>query len=104
MTENEIHHEVDMIWHNIDINGNGTIDFTEFQVAAINKTNVLTKQKLKKAFQLFDLDNSGSISSTELKNTLGNLIGKKMSDQVWIEMIKEVDLDGSGEIEFEEFQ
>jgi Ca2+-binding EF-hand superfamily protein len=33
-----------------------------------------------KAFKLFDLDDSGSISADELKKTLGNLVGKKMSD------------------------
>ncbi len=30
MTDFEIQHEVDMMWHNIDIDGSGLIDFTEF--------------------------------------------------------------------------
>jgi calcium-dependent protein kinase len=62
---------VDDIWNKIDMDGSGTIDYTEWAVGTINKANVLTKQKLKKAFDMFDLDGSGKINSLELKTVLG---------------------------------
>ena len=48
-------------------------------------------------------DGSGSISATEIKNVLG--VGKKEgSTQIWGDVIKEVDIDGDGEIQYEEFE
>ena len=55
------------------------------------------------AFELFDKDKSGSISANEVKQILG--VGKKIgSEEVWIDIIKEVDTNGDGEISFEEFE
>ena len=51
---------------------------------------------------MFDKDNSGSISATEVKDVLG--IGKNIGDQVWNDIISEVDADGDGEISFIEFK
>ena len=62
---------MDDIWNKIDMDGSGTIDYTEWAVGTINKANVLTKQKLKKAFDRFELDGSGKINSLELKTVLG---------------------------------
>ncbi len=61
---------------------------------------------MKAAFQLFDKDGSGAISANEVKEILmghGGETGQKIDDSVWIEIIKEVDLDGNGEIDFKEF-
>lgn len=51
----------------LDSNGNGVIDYSEFLTAAINKTKLLSTQNLEKAFKMFDTDNSGTISIEELK-------------------------------------
>ena len=48
-------------------------------------------------------DNSGSISADEIKGVLG--VGKKLGDdKIWDDIIKEVDTDGNGEVDFEEFK
>lgn len=44
--------------------------FIEWIVATINKEKLLSKEKLKAAFQLFDTDGSGAISSEEVKEIL----------------------------------
>ncbi len=62
-----------MIWMKIDMDGSGAIDYTEWSVGTINKANVITKQKLRKAFEMFDLDGSGRISAQELKAVLGQI-------------------------------
>ena len=103
------------------MDGSGAIDYTEWTVGTINKANVITKGKLKKAFDMFDIDGSGKISAQELKTVLGQMqIGPSQSlnatsvsdtpnnssvdENVWIKMIQEADIDGDGEISLEEFE
>jgi calmodulin len=54
------------------------------------------------AFELFDKDRDGTITTTELGTVIEKL-GQKPSDTDLKEMIKEVDLDGNGSIDFNEF-
>ena len=62
--------EVDKILARVDANGSGEIDYSEWIVATINKDKLLSKDKLKAAFQLFDRDGSGAISADEIKEIL----------------------------------
>ena len=61
---------VDRIFKRVDGDGSGEIDYTEWVIATINKESLLTDEKLKRAFALFDKDGGGSISADEVKNTL----------------------------------
>lgn len=70
-------------------------------MAAIDKEKLLSKDKLGAAFRLFDVDGSGAISSDEVKEILCQ--GQNIDDKVWKEIIDEVDIDGNGEIDFNEF-
>ncbi len=94
--------EVDRIMKIADIDGSGEIDYSEWVVASIDKSKLLTNEKLEAAFNLFDKDNSGAISATEVRDVLG--IGKNIEDKVWNEIIMEVDGNGDGEISFSEFK
>mmetsp|Transcript_7685 Transcript_7685/g.5784 ORF Transcript_7685/g.5784 Transcript_7685/m.5784 type:complete len:145 (+) Transcript_7685:1150-1584(+) len=103
MTEEELKKEVDEIMARLDIDRSGNIDYTEWAVGTINKADVLSTEKLKKAFNLFDKDNSGSISAEEVRMVLG--VGTQIgSEEVWKEIIGEVDANGDGEISFLEFE
>lgn len=62
---------------------------------------MLTKEKLKDAFSLFDKNGDGSIAPHELKDVLFH--GQHFEEGVWENIIKETDKDGNGEIDFEEF-
>mgnify|MGYP000691598503 CR=1 FL=1 len=94
--------EIDELMKKLDNDGSGSIDYTEFVAAAMDKEKVLTKQRIQNCFQLFDKDKSGQISKDELKNMLGG--ADNISDEVWAELIKEVDGNGDGEIGFNEFR
>jgi calcium-dependent protein kinase len=94
--------EVDKIFSNIDYDNNGTISFDEFVKAAIDKKKLLTEEKLKAAFSLFDRNGDGDIEAKELKEVIGD--DSNIDNNVWLQMIKEVDLDGNGVIDFEEFK
>jgi Ca2+-binding EF-hand superfamily protein len=65
----------------------------------------LTEEQIlefKEAFKLFDKDNGGSIDVDELKDALESL-GQIVTEESVQELVDEVDEDGSGEIEFDEF-
>ena len=52
---------------------------------------------------MFIQDGSGAISAEEIKQVLG--VGRKMgSDQIWDDIIKQVDTNGDGEISLDEFE
>ena len=52
----------------LDINGDGKIDYQEFITAAVNRSKLINDQNLEIAFKMFDQDGNGQISITELKN------------------------------------
>ena len=58
--------------------------------------------EFKEAFALFDKDGDGTISPKEL-GTVMNSLGQKPTIAELEAMIKEVDIDGNGEIDFGEF-
>ena len=62
--------EVDAIFKEVDLDGNGEIEFSEWVVASIDKNSLITDDKLKMAFGLFDKDGGGTIDSKEVKSTL----------------------------------
>lgn len=54
------------------------------------------------AFKLFDKNGDGFISSLEIKEVLGK--DSTLNDDIWKNIIKEVDLNGDGEISVQEFK
>jgi ubiquitin-conjugating enzyme E2 variant len=61
------------------------------------------KAKTKETFDLFDLDGNGSISALELRLAMTKF-GEKLTDEEVDEMIREADINGDGQIDYEEFQ
>lgn len=93
---------VDQIFREVDINNDGTIEFTEWLAASIDKKSLLSEEKLEAAFKMFDKDGSGSISASEIKEVIG--VGKNIPEKIWDEIIGEVDDDGSKTIDYQEFK
>ena len=59
-------------------------------------------EEIREAFNLFDTDGSGTIDPKELKAAMQSL-GFEAKNQTIYQMIGDIDKDGSGEIDFEEF-
>ncbi|KAF5749602.1 calcium-binding family protein [Tripterygium wilfordii] len=108
--------EVEEFMTKVDSNGDGLIDFDEFCILC-DESPVLCKEggdqkegggeegDLKEAFDVFDKDKDGLISVEELGSVLDSLglkEGKKIEDCK--EMIKKVDMDGDGMVNFDEFK
>merc|ERR1712000_266078 len=54
----------------VDSNGNGAIDYTEFLAATLECEHYLNKSNCLRAFQTFDLDGDGRIIRQELISLL----------------------------------
>ena len=57
-------------------------------------------QELKEAFAVFDKDGSGTITSDELKEVM-KAMGENLTEEEIDQMIREADIDGDGEINYE---
>ncbi|KAK7040735.1 hypothetical protein VNI00_009641 [Paramarasmius palmivorus] len=91
----------DMI-NEVDADGNGTIDFPEFLTMMARKMrDTDSEEEIKEAFKVFDKDGNGYISAAELRHVMTNL-GEKLTDTEVDEMIREADVDGDGQINYED--
>jgi calmodulin len=87
----------------IHADGSGTIDFTEFLTMMARKMkDTDSEEEILEAFKVFDKDGNGFISAAELRHIMTNL-GEKLTDEEVDEMIREADIDGDGQINYEEF-
>ena len=63
----------DMI-NEVDADGNGTIDFSEFlSLMARKMKDTDTEEELVESFKVFDRDGNGLISAAELRHVMTNL-------------------------------
>lgn len=96
--------ELEQVIKSMDTDGSGTIDYTEFIAASMDKAIYMKQEKLFMAFKALDLDGSGKISKDELKKVLGSEEQfKNKDDKYWDNMIREADKNGDGEIDYNEF-
>ena len=88
-----------------DSNGDGNVDYSEFIAAAFDKVKLLTEPNLLKAFKVLDQDGDGTISQGELKRVFGGgAVSFQQGENVWLDIMREVDADNDGVISYEEFK
>ncbi|GKV38630.1 hypothetical protein SLEP1_g55523 [Rubroshorea leprosula] len=99
---NQSAEEVRKAMAEMDKDGDGFIDQEEF-IAFNKESSSNENQELKQAFDMYDLDGDGVITANELHSVLRKLGGKcTLSDCK--KMISQVDKNGDGKVNFEEFK
>ncbi|XP_047942351.1 calcium-dependent protein kinase 4 [Salvia hispanica] len=83
-----------------DVDNSGTIDYGEFIAATIHLNKLEREEHLLAAFQYFDKDGSGYITVDELQQAC---VEHNMTDVFIEDIIKEVDQDNDGRIDYGEF-
>ncbi|CAI9769023.1 unnamed protein product [Fraxinus pennsylvanica] len=83
-----------------DVDNSGTIDYGEFVAATIHLNKLEREEHLLAAFQYFDKDGSGYITVDELQQAC---VEHGMTNVPLEDIIKEVDQDNDGRIDYGEF-
>lgn len=99
-TEEEELEKVEDMVKNIDVNGNGKIDYSEFMIVTSKFHKDSEKRVLNEIFDAFDEDGSGFIESQELKEILQDACA---NDQEFNKLLEEIDSNGDGKLSKEEF-
>ncbi|XP_039299229.1 neo-calmodulin [Nilaparvata lugens] len=100
--------ELQQMLQEIDIDGDGYFSFEEFveivsnMGATTERTADQEEKELRDAFRIFDKHNRGYITASDLRAVL-QCLGEDLSEEEIEDMIKEVDVDGDGRIDFYEF-
>ena len=101
--QNPSEEELKQMIKEIDLDGNGVIDFNEFLYLMVKKMNGNdTEEELLEAFKVFDRDGNGYVTSHELRSVMTSLCENTSPEEVE-EMIKEADIDGDGQVDYQEF-
>lgn len=83
-----------------DIDNNGTIDYGEFIAATVHLNKLEREENLLSAFSYFDKDGSGYITIEELQQACKEF---GLSELNLDEIIKDIDQDNDGQIDYKEF-
>ncbi|CAF0862845.1 unnamed protein product [Rotaria sordida] len=87
----------------VDGDGSGTVDFDEFLALMAKKTKEAEDEReLREVFRVFDKNSRGVIDVADLK-MIFKALDPDMPDDEVEQIISEVDEDGSGTVDYEEF-
>ncbi|CAE5964147.1 unnamed protein product [Arabidopsis arenosa] len=94
--------EIKLLMEVADVNGNGCLDYGEFVAVIIHLQKMENDEHFRQAFMFFDKDGSGYIESEELREALTDELGEP-DNSVIIDIMREVDTDKDGRINYDEF-
>ncbi|CAL0334601.1 unnamed protein product [Lupinus luteus] len=94
--------EVKQLMEAADVNGSGSINYIEFISATMHRHRLERDEQIYKAFQYFDKDSNGYISRDELETAMTE--HGVVDESTVKEIIREVDTDNDGKINYEEFR
>eukprot|EP00096_Caligus_rogercresseyi_P002169 TRINITY_DN1413_c0_g1_i1.p1 TRINITY_DN1413_c0_g1~~TRINITY_DN1413_c0_g1_i1.p1 ORF type:complete len:182 (+),score=59.63 TRINITY_DN1413_c0_g1_i1:122-667(+) len=95
--------DIEEMIEDADEDGSGSINFPEFIALMLKRAQSgESKEEIKQIFRVFDKDGNGYVSTSELKFVMARM-GVNFTDDELNEMVMEADIDGDGQVCFEEF-
>merc|ERR1711920_616380 len=89
---------VDVVFEELDTDGSGAIDFTEWEAGALRSLAGVSDDAIESAFRAFDVDRSGTISIEEVFRVVDDRSEELRS------MFAQCDLNGDGVLDYDEFK
>eukprot|EP00350_Pseudokeronopsis_sp_OXSARD2_P008303 CAMPEP_0170557070 /NCGR_PEP_ID=MMETSP0211-20121228/19175_1 /TAXON_ID=311385 /ORGANISM="Pseudokeronopsis sp., Strain OXSARD2" /LENGTH=133 /DNA_ID=CAMNT_0010867773 /DNA_START=152 /DNA_END=551 /DNA_ORIENTATION=- len=88
----------------VDVDGNGTVEFAEFVILMTNKVKEMTRdEEIKEAFKVLDKEHDDFISVKELKYFMRKVAHIKLSSEEAKAMIEYADTNEDGLVTFDDF-
>lgn len=91
--------EIERLFRGLDIDGEGSLQYSEFLAATLEAHGSIDEERLAEAFDRIDCDDSGEISVSNLQALLGSDISRRYMEGI----IDEVDITGNHRISYDEF-
>lgn len=99
MGQNPTEDELNSMVMEVDLDGNGTIEFPEFLEMMKQKASAVDQEG---ELRIFDRNKDGFISVKELKKVT-TMLGASLTKEELEEFMKEADVDGNGKLDYDEF-
>jgi len=99
----EIPPDLQQIMEDVDSDGSGVIDYTEFLAASLDKKVYMAEDVCWQAFRIFDRNGDGKIDKTEIAMVLNDDGVQNSAVRDITDIMAEIDKDGDGQIDFQEF-
>lgn len=91
--------ELEVLFEGIDIDGTGKVHYSEFLAATIEAHGSIDEERLAEAFDRIDSDDTGYITTSDLKEFLG----EDIPDKYLTDIIEEADIRQDQRIAYDEF-
>lgn len=91
--------DLEKLFKGIDIDGSGKVHYSEFLAATLESVGSIDEERLAEAFDRIDIDDTGYITASDLRNLLGENVPLDYLDAI----IDEADLLHDHRISYDEF-